>query len=259
MLLLHALGRGRHDRAWLIAHDTDPLPGDASERFHTMCARRLDGEPIAYLVGYKAFHGLELAVDARVLDPRDDTETLAEWALELLAGRPQPAILDLGTGSGAIALALAHAIPGARVTATDASGDALTVARANANRLSLATRVCFAQGAWFSAVSRDERFDVIVSNPPDIASDDPHLPALHAEPRSALVSGDAGLADLRAIVRGAPAHLLPGGWLLLEHGWQQAQAVRTLLSEAGFGNVASRRDLAGIERASGGRSEVQKT
>jgi len=259
MLLLHALGRSRHDRAWLIAHDTDPLPSDASERFQTMCARRLDGEPIAYLVGYKAFHGLELAVDARVLDPRDDTETLVEWALELLAGRLRPAILDLGTGSGAIALALAHAIPGARVTATDASGDALAVARANANRLGLATRVSFTQGAWFAAVSCDARFDVVVSNPPYVASDDPHLPALRAEPRSALVSGDGGLADLRTIVRSAPAHLLPGGWLLLEHGWQQAQAVRTLLSEAGFGNVASRRDLASIERASGGRFEVQKT
>lgn len=259
MLLLHALGRSRYDRAWLIAHDTDPLPSDASERFQTMCARRLDGEPIAYLVGYKAFHGLELAVDARVLDPRDDTETLVEWALELLAGRLRPAILDLGTGSGAIALALAHAIPGARVTATDASGDALAVARANANRLGLATRVSFTQGAWFAAVSCDARFDVVVSNPPYVASDDPHLPALRAEPRSALVSGDGGLADLRTIVRSAPAHLLPGGWLLLEHGWQQAQAVRTLLSEAGFGNVASRRDLASIERASGGRFEVQKT
>lgn len=249
MLLLHALGQPPQARAWLLAHDDDALPADAATRLHALATRRLAGEPMAYLTGEKHFHGLRLRVDARVLDPRDDTETLVDWALALLPADAPRRVLDLGTGSGAIALAIAHARPQARVTAVDASADALTVARANAGQLGLA--VTLHHGDWLAPVA-GERFDLIVSNPPYIAEGDAHLPALAHEPRSALVSGADGLDDLRRIVATAPAHLAPGGWLLLEHGWDQAAAVRALLADAGFAQVQSRRDLAGIERCSGG-------
>jgi len=249
MLLLHALGQPPQARAWLLAHDDDALPADAATRLHALATRRLAGEPMAYLTGEKHFHGLRLRVDARVLDPRDDTETLVDWALALLPPDAPRRVLDLGTGSGAIALAIAHARPRARVTAVDASADALAVARANAGRLGLALEL--RHGDWLAPVA-GERFDLIVGNPPYIAEGDPHLPALAHEPRSALVSGADGLDDLRRIVATAPAHLAPGGWLLLEHGWDQAAAVRALLAGAGFTQVQSRRDLAGIERCSGG-------
>ena len=249
MLLLHALGRPTGDRAWLLAHDTDPLDAPALARYQALCARRAAGEPVAYLTGTKEFYGLPLRVDARVLDPRPDTEILVDWALELLAPLPAPRVADLGTGSGAIALAIAHARPRARVPAVDASADALSVAQANAQRLQLALEL--RRGDWLAPVA-GERFDLIVSNPPYIAEGDAHLPALAHEPRSALVSGADGLDDLRRIVATAPAHLAPGGWLLLEHGWDQAAAVRALLTDAGFAQVQSRRDLAGIERCSGG-------
>ncbi len=249
MLLLHALGQPPQARAWLLAHDDAALPADAATRLHALATRRLAGEPMAYLTGEKHFHGLRLQVDARVLDPRDDTETLVDWALALLPADAPRRVLDLGTGSGAIALAIAHARPQARVTAVDASADALTVARANAGQLGLA--VTLHHGDWLAPVA-GERFDLIVSNPPYIAEGDAHLPALAHEPRSALVSGADGLDDLRRIVATAPAHLAPGGWLLLEHGWDQAAAVRALLTDAGLTQVQSRRDLAGIERCSGG-------
>lgn len=249
MLLLHALGQPPQARAWLLAHDDDALPADAATRLHALATRRLAGEPMAYLTGEKHFHGLRLQVDARVLDPRDDTETLVDWALALLPADAPRRVLDLGTGSGAIALAIAHARPQARVTAVDASADALTVARANAGQLGLA--VTLHHGDWLAPVA-GEVFDLIVSNPPYIAEGDAHLPALAHEPRAALVSGADGLDDLRRIVATAPAHLAPGGWLLLEHGWDQAAAVRALLADAGFAQVQSRRDLAGIERCSGG-------
>ena len=249
MLLLHALGQPPQARAWLLAHDDAALPADAATRLHALATRRRAGEPMAYLTGEKHFHGLRLQVDARVLDPRDDTETLVDWALALLPADAPRRVLDLGTGSGAIALAIAHARPQARVTAVDASADALTVARANAGQLGLA--VTLHHGDWLAPVA-GERFDLIVSNPPYIAEGDAHLPALAHEPRSALVSGADGLDDLRRIVATAPAHLAPGGWLLLEHGWDQAAAVRALLTDAGFTQVQSRRDLAGIERCSGG-------
>ena len=250
MLLLHALGQPTHARAWLLAHDTDALPPAAAERLHALATRRLAGEPVAYLTGEKHFHGLSLAVDARVLDPREDTETLVDWALALIpAGQPHR-VLDLGTGSGAIALAIAHRRPQARVSASDASPDALAVARANGQRLGLA--VDWRHGDWLAAVA-GERFDVIVSNPPYIAEGDAHLGALAHEPRGALVSGADGLDDLRRIAAAAGAHLAPGGWLLLEHGWDQAAAVRALLAAAGLADVQSQRDLAGIERCSGGR------
>ncbi len=250
MLLLHALGQSTHARAWLLAHDTDALPPAAAERLHALATRRLAGEPVAYLTGEKHFHGLSLAVDARVLDPREDTETLVDWALALIpAGQPHR-VLDLGTGSGAIALAIAHRRPQARVSASDASPDALAVARANGQRLGLA--VDWRHGDWLAAVA-GERFDVIASNPPYIAEGDAHLGALAHEPRGALVSGADGLDDLRRIAAAAGAHLAPGGWLLLEHGWDQAAAVRALLAAAGLADVQSQRDLAGIERCSGGR------
>lgn len=253
MLLLHTLGRPLHERAWLIAHDGDAMPDDASARFGTLVQRRLAGEPIAYMTGSKPFYGLDLVVDARVLDPRDDTETLVDWALALCPPTPRPTpwrLLDLGTGSGAIALALCSQRPDAEVTAVDQSKDALAVAISNAERLNLPIRLL--AGDWFTPVS-GEQFDLIVSNPPYIAENDPHLAALTHEPHAALVSGPDGLADIRHLIAEAPAHLASGGWLLLEHGWDQAEAVRALLSAAGFDEVKSQRDLAGIERCSGGR------
>lgn len=249
MLLLHTLGRPLHDRAWLLTHDTDSLPAAASAQFHALCQRRAAGEPVAYLTGSKEFYGLPLQVDARVLDPRPDTETLVDWALELLQAVPTPRVLDLGTGSGAIALALQQQRPDAQVLAVDASADALAVAQANAQRLGLAVQ--FQHGNWLQAIQGC--FAAIVSNPPYIASSDPHLATLQHEPLQALVSGPDGLDDIRQIVAQAPAHLKPGGWLLLEHGWNQAASVRALLAQAGLCQVQSRCDLAGIERCSGAR------
>lgn len=249
LLLLHALGRGPGERAWLLAHDTDELPAASGAAYEVLCTRRAAGEPVAYLVGEKEFFGLPLAVDRRVLVPRPDTETLVEWALEVLQDRPSPAVIDLGTGSGAIALAIARHCPQARVEAVDRSEDALAVARANAARLALP--VNFRLADWLEGAGTG--LDLVVSNPPYIARDDEHLAALVHEPLSALAAGTDGLDDLRAIARQAPAHLGPGGWLLMEHGWDQAGPVRALLEVAGFARVRSRRDLAGIERASGGQ------
>ena len=252
MLLLHALGRPDAGRAWLLAHDTDALDSAAQARFAALCQRRLDGEPVAYLTGTKEFYGLALQVDARVLDPRADTETLVDWALEVLAPLAAPRVLDLGTGSGAIALALASALPRATVCAVDASVGALAVARANAERLALPVQ--FHLGDWFAGLPAcAARFDCIASNPPYIRDDDPHMAALQHEPRQALTSGADGLADIRVIVAGAPAWLVRGGWLLLEHGWDQHEAVQALLRKAGFGEVQSRQDLAGQPRCTGGR------
>lgn len=250
MLLLHALGRAPHDRAWLLAHDTDALSDAAHETYRALCTRRASGEPLAYLVGHKEFHGLELQVDARVLVPRPDTETLVEWALAQLADQRAPQLLDLGTGSGAIALALQQARPDAIVEAVDASADALELAQANAQRLGLAVR--FRQAHWLEGAPL-AHYHAIVSNPPYIAEGDVHLVALRHEPAQALASGPDGLDDLRHLVLHAPGHLVPGGWLLLEHGYDQAEAVRALLQQRGFADVQSKADLAGIARCSGGR------
>lgn len=247
LLLLHALGRP-HDRAWLRAHDTDALPEPVRIAFGALAQRRLAGEPVAYLVGDKEFFGLKLQVDARVLVPRPDTETLVEWALDLWGAQPIRAI-DLGTGSGAIALALKHARPRWQVSAIDASAAALAVARANAQRLGL--NIDFATGHWLSGVSGT--FELIVSNPPYIAEGDAHLAALQHEPLSALVAGRDGLDDIRQIINQAPTHLVPGGWLVLEHGHDQSEAVAELLRAAGFLEVQNRCDLAGIARCTGGR------
>ena len=249
MLLLHSLGRSPHDRAWLLAHDDDALPADTLVRYQALCQQRAAGVPLAYLTGHKQFYGLELAVDARVLDPRPDTETLVDWALEVLQPWHAPRVADLGTGSGAIALALQHQRPDALVLAVDASPDALAVAQTNALRLGLP--VHFVRSHWLAGVAGP--FEAIVSNPPYIRSDDPHLAALTHEPLSALASGADGLEDIRSLIAQAPTRLVPGGWLLLEHGWDQAQAVQTLLREAGWEQVQGREDLAGIVRCSGAR------
>ncbi|RSZ31115.1 peptide chain release factor N(5)-glutamine methyltransferase [Variovorax beijingensis] len=248
LLLLHALGRAPNDRAWLLAHDTDAISDAAWSALSAQLLRRLAGEPVAYLLGEKEFHGLGLQVDARVLVPRPDTETLVDWALQCLEGRKAPQVLDLGTGSGAIALALQHARPDAQVDAVDASADALAVAEANALRLGLPVR--FRQAHWLDGAAGG--YAVIASNPPYITAGDPHLAALQHEPLAALVAGPDGLADIRQIVQQAPAHLADGGWLLLEHGHDQAPAVRQLLQARGFAEVQSRDDLAGIQRCSGG-------
>ena len=239
-------------RSWLLAHDRDPLPLDAAERISALLQRRAAGEPAAYLLGHKEFFGLTLAVNPDVLVPRPDTETLVHWALEVLAQTPShtaaPRVLDLGTGSGAIALAVAHTNPQAQVTAVDASEGALRIARLNGERLGLA--VAWRLGSWFDPVA-GERFDLILSNPPYIAEHDPHLPDLRFEPRSALTAGADGLSDLRRIIDQAPEHLQTGGWLLLEHGWDQADAVAQLLRDRGFLGVAHRHDLGGHARCTG--------
>jgi release factor glutamine methyltransferase len=252
MLLLHSLGRPLHDRAWLLAHDSDTLTPAQQATWQAALQRRLGGEPVAYITGRKDFFGLTLSVDARVLDPRPDTETLVEWALALLpiASAPQGLrVLDLGTGSGALALALQHTRPDAQLWAVDASEDALAVARANAQRLNLPVQ--FVQSDWLAAVPG--MFDLIVSNPPYVADGDPHLSALTHEPLQALTSGANGLEDIRQIIDQAPSHLAPDGWLLLEHGWDQAESVQALLREGGFVQVQSRKDLAGMDRCTGGQ------
>ena len=247
LLLLHALGRTAQERAWLVAHDDETLSINSEQAWQAALARRLAGEPLPYITGWAAFYGLDLQVDARVLCPRADTETLVDWALAILP--PAARAVDLGTGSGAIALALKHQRPDVHMHACDISADALAVAKANAQRLGL--EVAFSQGAWLAGLS--QVFDAVVSNPPYIADADPHLAALAHEPKQALTSGADGLDDLRAIIAQAPACLKPGGWLLLEHGYDQASAVRQLLQAKGFVEVQSRKDLAGIERCSGGR------
>ncbi len=241
-------------RAWLVAHAEATLTGAQHARYTQWLARRSTGEPLAYLFGEQAFYGLALQVGAQVLIPRPDTETLVDWGLELLAGElaavDAPQVVDLGTGSGAIALAIKHRCAAARVTAVDVSAPALDIAHCNA--LALGLEVTLVQGDWWSAVA-GQRFQLALANPPYIAPGDEHLAALRHEPQSALVSGDDGLSDLHQIVDGAARCLAAGGWLLLEHGHDQAAAVRLRLERAGFDAVQTRRDLAGQERCSGGR------
>lgn len=254
LLLLHALGKSDGQRAWLLAHDGDTLAGEVVDAFKTLSLRRSAGEPLAYIVGYKEFFGLRFNVDARVLVPRPDTETLVQWALEVVHGIHEPDLLDLGTGSGAVGIAIARSVKCA-ITATDFSLDALAVASQNATQLGVDVR--FIHSNWFAKVSGHYR--VIASNPPYIASADPHLAALTHEPLNALAAGQDGLDDIRQIISAAPDHLHPGGWLLLEHGYDQAARVREMLTHLGFGQVQSRTDLAGIARCSGGRWDNPKT
>ena len=236
-------------RSWVIAHDDAALDPLQAEAIRAALTRRAAGEPVAYVLGEKEFHGLLLQVDAHVLVPRPDTELLVDWALELLSGMPaNPRVVDLGTGSGAIALAVKHRHPEAAVLATDTSVAALEVARANARRLGL--DVAFAQGSWWAGLA-DRRFDLVLSNPPYIAGGDPHLAALRHEPALALTPGGDGLDALRDIVANAAPHMAPGAWLLLEHGYDQADAVGALLREHGFEGVATHRDLGGQPRCTG--------
>jgi release factor glutamine methyltransferase len=247
-LLLALLGRPAQDRAWLLAHDEQTLPEHAAAQWPGLIAQRSQGVPLAYLTGRKAFYNLDLQVDARVLDPRADTETLVDWALERVQELTSPTVLDLGTGSGAVALAIAHQCPQAQVSASDISADALAVAQANAQRLGLPVQ--FALGEWLQPWA-GQRFDLIVSNPPYVAEADPHWPGLRHEPRLALAAGPDGLDALRWLVAHAADHLTPGGWLLLEHGHDQADAVQTLLRDQGWQQVQSRLDEAGIRRCTG--------
>jgi release factor glutamine methyltransferase len=246
-MLEHLCGR---PRVWLLTHDDEPLPPGAAAQWPRWLARRVAGEPLAYLVGHKEFHGLDLRVGPEVLVPRPDTETLVAWALERLP--PSGRVIDLGTGSGAIALAIAAARPDARVAARELSPAALAVARGNGERLGLP--VSWSAGSWLEDLPAGTGpFELIVSNPPYIAGDDPHLPALRHEPRLALTPEGDGLDALRAITAQAGAHLVPGGWLLFEHGHDQADAVAGLLARAGFEAIGHRHDLAGIARCTGGR------
>ena len=243
------------NRAWLIAHDTDPLPADQAQRFESLAARRRDGEPVAYLLGEREFMGHRLQVSPAVLIPRPETELLVETALACVHEVLAPVLLDLGTGSGAIAISIALARPDAQVYATDLSNDALAVASTNVQLLQ--AHVTLAQGSWYEALNlagSPALYDLIVSNPPYISRDDRHLSQgdLRFEPQQALTDFDDGLQALRTIVAGAPSRLKPGGCIWLEHGWDQAQAVRELLNAAGFHRIESRQDLAGIERISGG-------
>lgn len=242
----------QRDRTWLLIHDDHLLSVDQTARWADWCARRAGGVPVAYLTGRHGFHGLDLQVTPAVLDPRPDTETLVDWALDVLAAAPvpTPSVVDLGTGSGAIALAIRHRHPAARVVAVDRSAAALAVARGNGERLGLP--VDWREGSWFDPLA-GERFHLIASNPPYIRSDDPHLPALVHEPLEALVAGPDGLADLRVLVDGAAAHLVDGGWLLLEHGHDQADAVAALFTAAGWHEIGHRLDLGGHRRCTGGR------
>ena len=241
----------KQDRAWLISHDDAPLAPEQAATLARQFDQRAAGVPLAYLVGVKEFHGLRLRVTADTLVPRPDTEVLVDWALALLAALPgRPRVVDLGTGSGAIALAIKHRHPAAEVEALDLSAAALAVAEGNAKRLGLAVR--FHQGSWWQPLA-GQRFELIVSNPPYIAAGDPHLPALRHEPLSALTPGGDGLSALLDIIDGAADHLQTDGWLLLEHGFDQADAVATALRTRGFADVALRRDLGGQPRVTGGR------
>ena len=249
-LLVHALGV---DRAWLFAHATDPVAAADADRYRTLVARRQAGAPVAYLTGRRGFWTLDLEVTADTLIPRPETELLVELALARIDPEAPARIADLGTGSGAIALALASERPAAAVVATDVDKATLAVAVRNAAVHGL-DNVWFRRGDWTAALG-GERFDLIASNPPYVAAGDPHLARgdLRHEPPRALSSGADGLDAIRAIVAAAPRHLVPGGWLLLEHGLEQAAAIRALLEQAGFAEVETVQDLERRDRVSLGR------
>jgi release factor glutamine methyltransferase len=250
VLLSHVLGC---DRAWLAAHRDAALDATQRTAFQALARRRRDGEPVAYLTGRREFHGLELEVTPDVLIPRPETELLVEMALERADREATLDVLDLGTGSGAVALAIAHERPRWRVTGIDVSTAALEVARRNAQRLGV-VGVEWLQSDWYAALG-ERRFDLIVANPPYVASGDDYLTQgdLRFEPQVALASGADGLDAIRHIVADAHARLRDHGWLALEHGYDQAERVRTLLGDERFDRIASRRDLAGIERVTTGR------
>jgi release factor glutamine methyltransferase len=244
-------------RSWLIAHADDTLLPDYAAAYALLLEQREAGEPVAYITGRRGFWSLDLEVTPATLIPRPETELLVELTLERLPIDRPCHVLDLGTGSGAIALAIARERPAAQVTATDASSDALVVAQGNARRHHIGN-ISFVHGDWFAPLG-DKRFDVIVSNPPYIESSDPHLQQgdLRFEPMSALASGIDGFDDIRRIIRDAGLHLLPGGWLLFEHGWRQGDAARALLRDAGFVELSTVRDLEDRDRVSVGRWSQQ--
>jgi release factor glutamine methyltransferase len=248
ILLCHATGL---TRVQLITRAEQTLSADEAARLGELVQRRMAGEPIAYLVGKREFFGLDFEVSKAVLIPRPDTELIVELAIERLP--PNGRLLDMGTGSGAIAVSVAHSRPDATVTALDLSEAALDIARRNA--AGNGAQVRFLHSDWFGALGAHERFELIASNPPYIAAGDEHLSLgdLRFEPAGALTDHADGLSALRTIVDGSRAHLAPGGWLLMEHGYDQAASVRALLDAAGYAEVQSWRDIAGIERVSGGR------
>lgn len=249
-------------REYLIAHPDHAVSASDAAAFEQLAGRRRADEPLAYLLGEREFYGRMFAVSPAVLIPRAETELLVDLALARLAGRArsgrQPRVLDLGTGSGCIAISLGIETPRSEVTATDVSTAALALARANAVRLG-AGNVLFADGDWYSALPADTRFDLIVGNPPYVAEDDPHLADLRFEPALALIAEAGGLAALRKIIDGAPARLSPGGWLLLEHGYQQGAAVRAMLKGRPWSHVQTHFDAAGLERVTGAGACPSKT
>jgi release factor glutamine methyltransferase len=240
------------NRAWLLTHPKQSLAPGQHARYMALLERRLTGEPIAYLLGEREFYGLTFQVSPATLIPRPETELLVELALQRIPQQGACRVLDLGTGSGAIGLSIAHARPEAEVVATDASSAALELAQFNARQLKLGN-VRLLHSDWFGAL-QSERFDIIVSNPPYIAAGDVHLAQgdVRFEPRDALISGTDGLHDIRLICDQARIHLRPKGWLLFEHGYDQAAQVCALLQQSGFEEIFSARDLSGIERVSGG-------
>lgn len=248
LLLGHLTG---WNRAQIFMRLNESLDIETKAAFDKLVARRARQEPVAYLTGEKGFWTLTLKVGPGVLVPRPETEMLVEWALEVMREQIGPKIADLGTGSGAIALAIASERPDATVIASDFSDAALAIARDNARQLGL-QRVSLRNGCWLQALE-GEHCHLIVSNPPYITLGDSHLQTLRHEPIMALTDGGDGLNAIREIIAGAPMHLLPGAWLLLEHGYDQAPAVRELLAQAGFTQIESRIDLGGHERCSGGR------
>jgi release factor glutamine methyltransferase len=233
-------------QASLMASPEQEIPFEIENAFFELTRERKTGVPVAYILGRKEFYGLELSVNPSVLIPRPETELLVELALE----RNAFSVLDLGTGSGAIALAIKHQRPGIRVVAIDADLSALLTARRNAAKLNL--EIDFRHGCWFVPAA-GERFELIISNPPYVASGDPHLEGLRFEPQGALIGGPDGLDCIRDIAKTAPSHLVSGGWLLLEHGQGQDAAVRSLLAAAGLETITTWPDLAGIARVSGGK------
>ena len=249
VLLLHSLGKD--ERSWLIAHDHDELPINVVETLSSMSAERLKGVPLAYLLGHREFWSLKLKVTRDVLIPRSETELLVEWALELASHYNLDSMLDLGTGSGAIALAVQYDLPHLSVTASDVSESVLRVARENAEGLGLPVE--FVESSWFGALAQ-RRWALIASNPPYVAADDAHLQEgdLRFEPKLALTDGGDGLSSIREIASNAPDHLEVGGWLLIEHGYDQAADVRSILEMNGFSRVSLRHDLAGRPRVTGG-------
>lgn len=247
LLLRHVLGCSASE---IAAHPERALDESQASHYADMVARRAAGEPVAYLLGSREFYGREFRVTPAVLIPRPETELLVETALSKVSRGDTPCVLDLGAGSGCVAITLALEL-GCAVTAVDVSAEALAVARDNAAWLG--ARVNFVESDWFAAI--DGEFDLIVGNPPYVAEGDPHLAEgdLRFEPMTALACGSDGLAAIRRILADAPRHLKPGGWLLLEHGYDQAEAMRELLAGAGFVALERHRDLAGIMRVSGGR------